>query len=213
MSHVIPPGRKAAAAALPVLLLACIGLAACGSSSTKSTSTNTATSAASTGAQTSPPGGASGPSGPGAGRFAAVRECLAKNGITLPRRAPGQRPGGRAGGFLGAGPAGAGPQLPKGVTRAQYEAALKKCGGFPAGGRFRGGATRLQSPAFKQALKSFASCLRQNGVNIPEPNTSGKGPIFSTKGIKIASPQFRAADSKCRGVLAGAFRAGAKKTG
>ena len=63
------------------------------------------------------------------------------------------------------------------------------------------------------ALSKFAACLRENGVNIPEPNTSGHGPVFNTKGINTASPQFRAATVKCRGVLASALRAGATKTG
>lgn len=47
----------------------------------------------------------------------------------------------------------------------------------------------------------FATCLRQNGVNVGEPNTSGKGPVFDTKGINTGSPQFKAASMKCRSVL------------
>jgi hypothetical protein len=99
--------------------------------------------------------------------------------------------------------------LPKGVTRSQFEAALKKCGGnnFGAGSRPNGpGFSRANSPVFRQALTNYAACLRQNGVNLPAPNTSGKGPVFSTKGINPSSPQFRAAATKCRSVLIGAFR-------
>ncbi len=193
---------KPAAAAVLVLLLACIGLAACGSSS-KSSSTGTNASAATTTT------GATGAKGPNAGRFAAMRECLQKNGITLPKRTPGQRRPGGAGGFLGGGGT-AGPQLPKGVTRAQYEAAIKKCGGGAFAG---GGGARVSSPAFKQALVKFAACMRENGVNIPAPNTSGKGPIFSTKGLNTASPQFRAAEAKCRGDLQSTFRRGSPAGG
>jgi hypothetical protein len=132
-----------------------------------------------------------------------MRECLQKNGITLPKRTPGQRRPGGAGGFLGGGGAGTGgPQLPKGVTRAQYEAALKKCGG----GAFAGRGTRFNSPAYKAALAKFATCLNQNGVKVPAPNTSGKGPVFDTKGINTSSAQFKTAESKCRSDLAGAFR-------
>lgn len=129
-----------------------------------------------------------------------MRECLQKNGITLPARTPGSGP--RAGGgFLGAA---GGPQLPKGVTRAQYEAALKKCGG---GHSFVGGpGRRLDSPVFKAALAKYATCLRQNGINVPAPNTSGKGPIFDTKGINTSSSQFRTASTKCRATLVSAFR-------
>jgi hypothetical protein len=194
---------KPAAGVMTVLTLACLGLTACGSSGS---STNAAaTGTASTSASTPTSGSSTQGNRPGGGspRFAAMRECLQKNGITLPKRTPGT--GGPAGGgFPGAAGTG-GPQLPQGVTRAQYEAALKKCGGwrFGAGG---GHFQRANSPIFKQALAKFGACLRQNGVNLPAPNTSGKGPIFSTKGIDTTSPQFKAATAKCRSVLTGAFR-------
>jgi hypothetical protein len=135
-----------------------------------------------------------------------VRECLAKDGIKLPQHKPGQRPG--AGGFLGAGEG----SLPAGVTRSQLDAALKKCdggfsrGGFPRG-RFPGAGNRFNSPAVKAAYTKFAACMRENGVNLPEPNTSGKGPVFNDKGLKLSSPTFRAAERKCRNALLEAFRA------
>ena len=224
--------RSAAIIASPILLLACLGLAACGSSSSSGTSTTTANvaatsaathppAAASTGA-TGPagpgasPGGATGPAGPNGGgaRFAAVRECLQKNGVTLPQRPAG---GGAAhrgpGGFFGAG-ANGGPTLPKGMTRAQYTEVLKKCGGgFRGGNTFGRGRHAFASPTDRQALTKFAACLRQNGVDIPEPNTSGKGPIFDTKGIDTASPQFRQAEIKCRNDLLSALRPGGRAPG
>jgi hypothetical protein len=49
-------------------------------------------------------------------------------------------------------------------------------------------------------------CLRQNGVNVPVPNTSGNGPAFNLKGVNTSSPQFRAAALKCRATLIEAFR-------
>ena len=119
----------------------------------------------------------------------------------MPARKPGQRPG--AGGFLGGG---GGFALPKGVSKAQYEAAIKKCGGFPARGRFAGGASRFDTPAAKQALAKFAACMSENGVKIPAPNTSGNGPVFDTKGIDTASAKFKAADAKCMKQLFGGFR-------
>jgi len=184
---------KPAALAVVALLLACLGLAACGGSSTSSSTTASASGAGAS--------GASGFTGRG-GRFAALRECLQKNGITLPKRTPGQRPPGGAGGFLG-GRTGA-PKLPAGVTRAQYEAAIKKCGGAA----FTGQGGRISSPAFKAAAQKFAACMRENGVNVPEPNTSGNGPIFNSKGLDTASAQFKAAESKCSKDLTGSFRRG-----
>ncbi len=196
MPHIHSNSSRPAIAAL-ILVLASLALAACGGSSGSTSSSTTATTSAS--ATTPTTGGA-----PGArdGRFSAIRECLQKNGITLPARKPGQGPG--AGGFLGGG----GPTLPKGVTKAQYEAALKKCGGsFFKGGRggFRGGG--FNTAAGKQALAKFSACMSEHGVKIPAPNTSGNGPIFNTKGIDTASAKFREAEAKCRADLLGAFRA------
>jgi hypothetical protein len=195
MSHLDSKRRKPAAAAVLVLLLACIGLAACGSSS-KSSSASTNASAATTGA------GAAGAKGPNTARFSALRECLQKNGVTLPAFKPGQHGQPQArGSFGGAG----GRQLPKGVNKTKYEAAIKKCGGGNFAGR---GGARFKSPAYKAALAKFATCLNQNGVKVPAPNTSGNGPVFNTKGINTSSAQFKAAEAKCQSDLSGAFRRG-----
>jgi hypothetical protein len=182
---------KPALAAVLLALLAGLVLAACGSSSTSSSSsTSTSAGAASkTTAATgkTPPGGAS--------RFAALRECLKKNGVTLPKFTPGQRPNGTTHGAL----------LPKGVSKSQYEAAVKKCGG--RGGFFKGGTGRFNSPEVKKALAKFSSCMRENGVAIPKANTSGKGPIFSSKNLDTSSAKFKTAETKCAKDLGGAFHA------
>jgi hypothetical protein len=118
-----------------------------------------------------------------------MRECLQKNGITLPKPTVGRQR-----------PPVAGAELPKGVTRAQYEAALKKCdGGFLASGN------RKNSSAFQVALSKFAVCLREHGIKLPAPNTSGTGPVFDTKGVNTKSDQFRVAETKCAGVLRAGF--------
>ncbi|HEY2141488.1 MAG TPA: hypothetical protein VGG98_05455 [Solirubrobacteraceae bacterium] len=174
--------------------VACIGLAACGSSkSSSSTAARTAASTSAAGAPGTPgpPGKAGTPGTPG-GRFAALRECLQKSGITLPQRAPGA----------------ASLQPPKGVSRAQYAAALKKCAGtLFKGRRSPNGSGRLQ------ALTKFAACMRQSGVNVQAPNTSGKGPIFSAKGLDTNSAQFKSAFAKCRAALISNIGRGIAGTG
>jgi hypothetical protein len=196
MPHIHSKSSKPVTA-VAVLALVSLVLAACGGSSSTSSST---TSTASTSASTTTPTTGARAGAPG-GRFATIRECLKKNGITLPTRKPGQAPG--AGGFPGGG---GGFALPKGVSKAQYEAAIKKCGGFPHG-RFGGGANRFGTPAAKQALAKFAACMSESGVKIPAPNTSGNGPVFDTKGIDTASAKFKAADTKCMRELFGGTRA------
>jgi hypothetical protein len=185
--------RRVFAGTLLAVLLS-LTVAACGSSSgASSKATSTSASAGKAGAQNPQ-------------RFAALRSCLAKQGITLPtppagRRPPSQGgpavPGGRP--FGGAG----GPALPSGVSRAQYQAALKKCGA----GNLRAG-NRFNSAGSKAALTRFAACMRENGVNLPAPNTSGSGPVFNTKGIDVKSSAFTAAEAKCRTALPGGSGAG-----
>jgi hypothetical protein len=188
MSHIKTNRRKPAAAVL-VLVLAALVLAACGGSSSTTSSSTAASTAAST-----TPGGSAGARG---GRFSALRECLQKQGITLPRRAAG------TGGLPGSG-SGQGRTLPSGVSRAQFEAATKKCGG----GNFAGRGRAVNSPARTKALTAFATCMRTNGVNLPAPNTSGKGPVFNTSGLDTSSAQFKSAEAKCSSTLQGTFAGG-----
>jgi len=192
MHHMFSSKRRPHPAVVAVLLavLASLLLAACGGSSTSSTS-STGTSASTAPKTTTPTGKA--PAG-GANRFAALRECLKKNGITLPKFTPGKRPSATTHGAF----------LPKGVSKSQYEAAVKKCGGR---GAFAGGAGRFSSPEVKQALAKFSSCMRENGVAIPKANTSGKGPIFSSKNLNTSSAKFKTAETKCAKDLGGAFHA------
>jgi hypothetical protein len=196
--------REALGRPLSVVLaasaLVALGLTACGGSGASSTATQanvaaTSTTTGSAGTGSTSSGGTTGPRGTTGARprFTAVRECLQKQGIQLPAR-----PGRGAGQFLG------GANLPKGVTRSQLQSAMRKClggRGFLAGRPGAAGSNRASNPRFRQALGLFAACLRKNGVNVPQPNTSGNGPVFSTKGLNTASPQFKAATAKCRPAL------------
>src|SRR5438105_12349741 len=120
---------------------------------------------------------------PGAlsGRVAALRACLQRNGIEPPK-------------------AQSGSQLPPGVSRERYEAVLRRCGASSSGSSSAAALT----PALKQALASFAQCMRAHGVNHPEPNTSGNGPIFETRGLDTTSPAYKAARAACISNLTGA---------
>ncbi len=78
------------------------------------------------------------------------------------------------------------------------QAAFKACGanfGFGAGrggGGFRG---RLSHAA----ITKYVTCVRQHGYNLPNPNFSGKGPIFP-QSIQT-NAKFQAASKACQSLL------------
>lgn len=209
--------RSTRTAAVPLLmLLASLAVTACGSSSHSSSSSvntvagaTTSTANAATTATTSSAATSTAPGQPASGRFAALPECLRKNGVPLPQPRRGAQPG-TSGLFSG----GSAVRLPPGVTPARYQAALKKCGASNIANRFDRARVRvphgelLKNPAFKQALTSFTACMAAHGVKLPAPNTSGHGSVFNTKSVNTKSPQFTAALSMCRSGLVRAFGLG-----
>jgi hypothetical protein len=169
---------------LALAVLVAVVMAACGGSSKSSSSTGTSTvaKAASTG------GAYPGPAGRTKReleiRGIAMRKCLQKNGVKLPKGTTG-------------------PGLPKGVTRAQYKAALKKCGG----GIARRG-NLASNRAFKQALVKFTACLASNGVKLPAH--TGSEP--SLNGVNTSTASYRRARAACMPVLTAALKAAAKSS-
>ncbi len=140
------------------------------------------------------------------GRFAALRECLKKNGITLPtahtRPAPRRAP---AASSAARGPGAAQGRHAKRSTKPPSRSAAALLARRPSGGR---GPWLQQLRRPNRRSRSSRRACAENGVNVPEPNTSGKGPIFNTKGIDTNSAKFKAAEAKCRSDLLGAFARG-----
>jgi hypothetical protein len=230
------PRSKLKASTSPIALLAALasfslGLAACGgsSSTTPKASANAAavsgatatTPSSTTPSGTTTPGGSTASTTPststapgqtGTPGMAAIRACLAKKGITLPEKHPL-----------------ADAHLPSGMSHAQLYEEVQRCAGgllppgrghfhrFPGAAGPKGFHNPFNNPRFHTVLARFSACLRQHGIDVGEPNTSGKGPIFDTKGINTGSPQFKAATAECRSTLLGALRPtahpGAGRTG
>jgi hypothetical protein len=164
-------------------LLTCCLIAACGtSSSTSSRSTTTSSAAASAGA-----GAGAGRSG----RFSALRACLKQHGVTLPSRPPGSRRPGTGGGgfgFFGGGGGGVGGLA---ARNPKLAAAIQACGGFRGGpGRFR---------LSRTAINNYVTCVRQHGYHLPNPNLSGRGPVFPPS-IR-SNPKFQSASRACQSLL------------
>ena len=183
----------------PVLLavLASLVVAACGGSSKSSSRASAGASSRATATAASTPASATttptttttAPSS--GGKLASLRACLAARGISVPN-----------GGSSPLALLRLAARLPKSATRTHYEAAVRACLGaqLPPAGRTvkpRG----VRNPRVIAALRRFASCMRQHQVNLPNPNTSGTGPLFNTKGLNTSSPQFRAALVMCSSAL------------
>ncbi len=173
-------------------------IAACGSasgSSSSSATTSTSTTASA----------AAGSGGPNATRRAALAACLKQHGVTLPARPRGNtgpRPG--SGGGTGTTGTGTGTTPRRGfffgggggpAANPKFRAALQACGakfGFRGGRGFRGRITHT-------TITKYVTCVRQHGYNLPNPNFSGKGPIFPAN-IQ-SNKKFQAASRACQSIL------------
>lgn len=75
--------------------------------------------------------------------------------------------------------------------------ALGGCGGSGNGGDPASGASR-QDKAFEGALK-FSQCMREHGVNFPDPQRVGSGGIkVSVRNINPNDPKVKSAQSACQ---------------
>jgi hypothetical protein len=192
------------------LALGCL-IAACGSSGGSSTTSNTTTTAAAA-------AGAGANGGPNSARRAALVACLKQHGVTLPARPPGAAGGppgsggssGGAGtgttgtGTTGTGTTGTGTTPRRGfffgggrgpAANPKFRAAFQACGarlGF-------GGAQRFLGRLSRTNVAKYVTCVRQHGYNLPNPNFSGKGPIFPTN-IR-GNAKFQAASRACQNLL------------
>jgi hypothetical protein len=66
------------------------------------------------------------------------------------------------------------------------------------------------SKDFKQAALAFARCMRQHGINVPDPNPNGGGIVV--KGgpgtLNPDDPKFKAAQQACQKLLPNAGKGG-----
>jgi hypothetical protein len=217
-----PRFRARAAAATGIALLAAAALAACGGSSSGSgtnQSANTTTPASAT--------GASGTANTAASRTA-LEKCLKSHGVAVPTFAG--RPGGfgPSGRFGASGRAGSGAFFRRlgasgrfGSTGAsgpggflggnsKRAAAFKACGadfgggfggGFAGPGATAGGGFNVSTAAGRAAVTKFVACVRQHGYDIPNPNLSGTGAVYTSTEVNRSNPKFISASNACASLL------------
>ncbi len=195
----IDKASRGALCPVVVLALGCL-IAACGSASSSSGSASPSSSTTTTASAAA--GGAGSAGSAGSTRRAALVACLKQHGVTLPARPPGAPGGGSSGGGTGTGTTGTGTTPRRGffggggfAANPKLRAALQACGarfGSGGGGRFRG---RLSHTA----ITKYVTCVREHGYDLPNPNFSGKGPVFPANIRNNA--KFQAASRACQSLL------------
>jgi hypothetical protein len=121
--------------------------------------------------------GKSGATGQDADKALQVRKCLREHGIDAPDPQPGQDPRGMT---LG--------------TGSEDPETLKKA--FEACGMQAPGTGEMPQEEKDKALK-WAKCMRDNGVNIPDPEFKGNA-MSATKIPEGQEQAFEAAQKKCQ---------------
>lgn len=125
---------------------------------------------------------------PGSEQQAELRDCLEKNGAELPSPPEG-----------GEGPPKGGGMPPIGGNPSEFRDALEKCGVDPSEQpdrpNGRGG------PPMGESLDDFVACVSENGYDLPDPNTSGDGPVFDPSEVDQDDPNFKKASQACQDKL------------
>lgn len=93
----------------------------------------------------------------------------------------------------------------KPIDKTTMEAANEACKDLMPGPM--GGGPSQMTPEQQDAMLAFAKCMRDHGVNMPDPDfTSGGGAIqIGGDSIAFDSPTFKAANEACRSIMTDAM--------
>jgi hypothetical protein len=124
--------------------------------------------------------------------------CMRQHGIDMPD--PKFDANGRVTQELKGGPGGKGPDDPT------FKAAQQACQKYlPNGGK-----PTKPNPQEQQQMLQFARCMRQHGIDVPDPNPNGGGIVV--KGgpgtVNPDDPKFKAAQQACQKLLPNAGKGG-----
>jgi hypothetical protein len=112
----------------------------------------------------------------------AYARCMRQHGINLPD------PKVDAGGRTDWG------ELPIDPDDPKFQAARQACRQY----RENGGQAQRPSPQQQQEMLAFARCMRQHGINMPDPQPDGSLPNRGS-GVNPDDPKFKAAERACPG--------------
>jgi hypothetical protein len=114
-------------------------------------------------------------------RALAYARCMRQHGMNMPD--PKFDANGRMAQQL---PAGVGPDDPK------FKAADQVCKQYAPSGE-----PEKVDPRTQQQMLAFARCMRQHGINIPDPKPGGGIGVDGDAGVNPDSPKFKAAWRAC----------------
>jgi hypothetical protein len=186
------PGRTARIRTLPVVVLLLTVLTACGSGAESSTGV------ASVGGGSSGPAASPTASGDAEKELLGYVECLRGEGLDVPD------PTVDADGNLTLGGRGGSGIQPGQIDREKFQAAQEKCGQPPAGAL---GLDDEDRSELQDAALEFATCMRGEGIDVPDPDFS-QGGAGGRGGMPFGDldtddPKVAAAVEKCQDAFQG----------
>lgn len=138
--------------------------------------------------------------------LAEFAECMRENGIEdFPD--PGIS---EDGGITIVGPGSGGEEpvagAPTEVDQEEMDAAMAACQELlPEGSGPGAGMSQEDQAALQDAMLEYAQCMRDHGIDMPDPEFSSDGGAFTIEhggdGLDPNDPDFQAADEQCRSVL------------
>jgi hypothetical protein len=141
----------------------------------------------------------------------AYAECMREHGIDMPDPTYEEGEDGSVSIGIGGGP-GTGSEIDK----EEFVAAETACRHFMTGVMPAGRGE--MSPEDEEKLLAFARCMREHGIDMPDPNANG-GMIFEAgpgeggkAGIDPTDPEFQAAQEACGDLLPGKIGGGGPST-
>jgi hypothetical protein len=98
---------------------------------------------------------------------------------------------------------GGGGGLPDDADFEEIQQAMEACQELLPQGLGPGEISEEDQAALQDAFLEYAQCMRDNGIDMPDPDFSGEGGAFGIggEGIDPGDPDFQAADEVCRPLL------------
>jgi hypothetical protein len=95
-------------------------------------------------------------------------------------------------------------ELPFDPNSDEFQAAEEACDEHLQGlGAMEPGSAPQLSAEEEEAFLAFTECMRENGIDLPDPGTGGTIEIGPDTGFDPGSDDFRAAEEECRSHLQG----------